>query len=290
MKTGLVLEGGAMRGIYSAGILDVLMENKIWVDGVVGVSAGACFGCNYKSEQIGRSIRYNKRFCRDKRYGTMYSFFRYGDVFESKFCYHDIPFIHDPIDLETYRKSPVDFYVTCTDVHTGEPFYHLSSDGGGEDVLWMQASASMPLVSKPVAIDGHLYLDGGVSDSVPVKWFRSIGYEKCVVILTREAGYRKRKPKFAALQRLALSKYPALAAAMDRRADMYNETLDLIEDLESRGEIFVFRPSKKPCINRTEHHPEKLQELYDLGRADALAALENLKSFLAEGSALPTAN
>ena len=167
VKTGLVLEGGAMRGLYTAGILDVLMEEKIQVDGVIGVSAGAVFGCNYKSGQIGRTLRYNMKFCGDKRYGTLHSLLKTGDIYDVDLCYHQIPEILDPFDNEAFAKNPAEFFVVCTDVETGKAVYHKCTDCGRDDLKWMQASASMPLVSKVVEIDGYKLLDGGVADSIP---------------------------------------------------------------------------------------------------------------------------
>ena len=165
VKTGLVLEGGAMRGLYTAGILDVLMEEKIQVDGVIGVSAGAVFGCNYKS-------------CGDKRYGTLHSLLKTGDIYDVDLCYHQIPEILDPFDNEAFAKNPAEFFVVCTDVETGKAVYHKCTDCGRDDLKWMQASASMPLVSKVVEIDGYKLLDGGVADSIPIMWFRRQGYKK----------------------------------------------------------------------------------------------------------------
>lgn len=171
MKTGMVLEGGAMRGLYTAGVLDVLMENGIYTDGAVGVSAGAAFGCNYKSRQIGRSLRYNCKYCRDPRYISLLSLIRTGDLYNAQFCYYEIPEKLDPFDTAAFAASPMEFYVVATDVTTGKPAYHLCRDGGRDDIEWMRASASMPLVSRVVEIGGGLYLDGGISDSIPLEWF-----------------------------------------------------------------------------------------------------------------------
>ena len=193
MKTGLVLEGGAMRGMYTAGVLDVMLEQQVQVDAVVGVSAGAVFGCNYKSRQIGRTIRYNKAYCRDPRYMSIRSLIKTGDLFGEEFCYHELPERLDPFDLETFESNPVEFYVAATDVHTGKPVYHKCTDGKEEDLQWMRASASMPVVSRVVSVGGYELLDGGISDSIPVNWFRSQGYEKSIVVLTRAEGYRKKE-------------------------------------------------------------------------------------------------
>lgn len=281
-KTGLVLEGGAMRGMYTAGVLDVLMEEKIQTDGVIGVSAGAVFGCNYKSGQIGRTLRYNLKFCSDKRYGTIQSLIKTGNIYDVDFCYHQIPEVIDPFDNKAFIENPAEFYVVCTDVDTGKAVYHRCTDCGKEDLKWMQASASMPLVSKIVETDGFKLLDGGIADSIPVMWFRRQGYRKNLVILTRPEGYRKKKMKLQGGIKLLLHRYPNLVKAMERRHKMYNHTLDQIEELKQKGEVLVLRPSRLIEVSRLEKDPQKLKALYQLGREDAKRELETIRSFLKE--------
>lgn len=279
MKTGLVLEGGAMRGMYTAGVLDVLMEQGIEADGVIGVSAGAVFGCNYKSRQIGRAIRYNTAYCRDRRYGDVRSLLKSGDIYEEEFCYRELPDKLDPFDWETYRSNPVEFYVTCTDVETGRAVYHKCT-GGREDLRWMQASASMPFVSKVVTIGEKRLLDGGISDSIPVNWFRSIGYNRNLVVLTRPEGYRKKPPKGLPLLKQMIRQYPAVALAMKTRHIRYNQTLDQLREQEKEGLALVLRPSRSIKVSKLERHPEKLKALYALGRQDTERRLEEIRRFL----------
>ncbi len=279
MKTGLVLEGGAMRGMYTAGVLDVLMEQGIEADGVIGVSAGAVFGCNYKSRQIGRTIRYNTAYCRDHRYGDVRSLLKSGDIYDEEFCYRELPDKLDPFDWETYRSNPVEFYVTCTDVETGRAVYHKCT-GGREDLRWMQASASMPFVSRVVTIGEKRLLDGGISDSIPVNWFRSIGYNRNLVVLTRPEGYRKKPPKGLLLLKQMIRQYPAVALAMKTRHIRYNQTLDQLREQEKEGLALVLRPSRSIKVSRLERHPEKLKALYALGRQDAERRLEEIRRFL----------
>ena len=281
-KTGLVLEGGAMRGMYTAGVLDVLMEQKIQMDGVIGVSAGAVFGCNYKSGQIGRTLRYNLQFCGDKRYGTIHSLLKTGDIYDVDFCYHQIPEVIDPFDNDAFVKNPAEFYVVCTDVNTGKAVYHKCTDCGREDLKWMQASASMPLVSKIVETDGYQLLDGGIADSIPVMWFRRQGYKKNLVILTRPDGYRKKKMKFQGAINVMLRHHPNLAKAMARRYKVYNRTLDKIEELKAKGEVMVLCPSRLIEVSRLEKDPEKLKALYQLGREDAMKNLDQIRAFLGQ--------
>ena len=282
VKTGLVLEGGAMRGMYTAGILDVLMEEKIQVDGVIGVSAGAVFGCNYKSGQIGRTLRYNMKFCGDKRYGTLHSLLKTGDIYDVDLCYHQIPEILDPFDNEAFAKNPAEFFVVCTDVETGKDVYHKCTDCGRDDLKWMQASASMPLVSKVVEIDGYKLLDGGVADSIPIMWFRRQGYKKDLVILTRPEGYQKKKMKFQGAINKILHRYPNLAKAMAHRYVIYNKTLKKIDELKEKGEVMVLRPSRLIEVSRLEKDPEKLKALYQLGREDAMKNLDQIHAFLSK--------
>ena len=175
MKKGLVLEGGAMRWLFSAGVMDVLMERGVAFDGIIGVSAGAAFGCNYKSGQIGRVLRYNTRFCGDKRYSGRGSLLKTGNLFNTEFCYNQVPLELDPFDFEAFRSNPAEFYVVCTDVDTGEPVYHAYTGFEDHGFEWIRASASLPLIAQIVEIDGQKLLDGGIADSIPFGYFESIG-------------------------------------------------------------------------------------------------------------------
>lgn len=281
MKTGLVLEGGAMRGMYTAGVLDVLMENDIKVDGTIGVSAGACFGCNYKSRQIGRSIRYNMKYSRDPRYVSIRSLLFSGDIYNAKFCYEEIPVHLDPFDVDTYQKNPTEFYVVATDVNTGKAVYQRLDKGDGDDIQWIRASASMPLVSRIVKIGDQELLDGGIADSIPFEWFIANGYERNIVVLTQPKGYVKSKNPLMSLVRLRMKKYPKMIEAMANRHVEYNECLKQLERREQEGNTLVIRPSVTLGIKRTEKNPEKLKAVYELGRKDAEAMLGKIKDFLA---------
>lgn len=281
MKTGLVLEGGAMRGMYTAGVLDVLMENDIKVDGTIGVSAGACFGCNYKSRQIGRSIRYNLKYCKDPRYVSIRSLLFSGDIYNAKFCYEEIPVHLDPFDVDTYQKNSTEFYVVATDVNTGKAVYQRLDKGDGDDIQWIRASASMPLVSRIVKIGEQELLDGGIADSIPFEWFIQNGYERNIVVLTQPKGYVKSKNSLMPLVRWRMKKYPKMIEAMAKRHIEYNECLKQLEQREQEGNTLVIRPSEPLGIKRTEKNPEKLKAVYELGRKDAEAMLEKIRDFLA---------
>lgn len=279
MKKGLVLEGGAMRGIYTAGVLDVFMEHKITFDGMIGVSAGAIHGCSFASGQHGRSIRYYLKYMRDPRFMSFWSLIRTGDLVGTQFCYHDIPERLDVFDYEAFRKSKTAFYVVCTNLLTGRAEYVRLDDMS--DISWVQASASMPLVSHPVRIGGKSYLDGGVSDSIPIQAFRKLGYEKNIVVLTRPEGYRKKPARMGAV-RAAYRKYPAFVRAMENRYRKYNRTLEELSELEKEGNTLILRPSRDLGIGRMEKRPEKVKALYRLGREDALAKLSQIRRFLEE--------
>lgn len=280
MKTGLILEGGAMRGLFTAGVMDVFMENGIEFDAAIGVSAGAAFGCNYKSRQIGRVIRYNKQFARDPRFCSLRSLIKTGDLFGAEFCYHTIPDTIDIFDTQAYIDNPMDFYVVVTDVETGEAVYINSDEAGDDSLEYFRASASMPLVSRAVEIKGKKYLDGGIADSVPLQYFESIGFKKNVIILTQPADYVKKPSSAVKLMKHVLKDYPMVVRAMENRHNEYNETLALIAEREKSGDAIVIRPEAALEIGRIEHNPEVMQRVYEQGRAVAEKRIEEIKSFL----------
>ena len=280
MKTGIVVEGGGMRGIYGAGVLDVLLENDIKADGLIGVSAGAIHGCSFVSGQQGRSIRYNLKYSRDPRYMSMRSLIRTGDMFGIDFCYRELPETLDPFDNETFESSSTEYYVTCTDVETGQPVYHRCPSLRGDRIDWVRASASMPLASRIVELDGKKLLDGGVADSIPVMAFRKMGFKKDLVILTRPEGYRKKQNPMLPLIRRAYREYPEFVETAASRHLVYNRELDEISRLEREGEILVIRPSRRIKISRTERRPERIEQMYRLGREDAMKAFSGIKAFM----------
>lgn len=280
MKTGLILEGGAMRGLFSAGVMDVFMENSIEFDAAIGVSAGAAFGCNYKSRQAGRVIRYNKMFAKDWRFCSLRSLITTGNLFGAEFCYHTIPDSIDIFDTEAYLANPMDFYVVCTDVETGKAVYINSDEAGDDSLEYFRASASMPLVSTPVEINGKKYLDGGIADSVPIQYFESIGYNRNVIILTQPLGFVKKPSSAVKLMKYALKQYPMIAKTMENRHNEYNDTLAYITEKEKSGEVLVIRPEAALDIGRTEHDPDRMQKVYDLGRAAGEKYLSKVKEFI----------
>ena len=280
MKTGLILEGGAMRGMFTAGVIDVMMESGIEFDGAIGVSAGAAFGVNYKSKQIGRVIRYNTKFVRDKRYCGVRVLLKTGNIYSTEFCYGEVPLKHDLFDFDTYEKDPMEFYVVATDVQTGKAVYHKYEGREDHGFDWIRASASMPLVSQIVEIDGQKLLDGGISDSIPVRYFESIGYNRNIAVLTQCKGFTKKRNEAMPLVKLKYKKYPRLVQTIENRHIVYNETLDYIEKKEASGELLVIRPRQELPVSRVEKDPEKLRAAYDIGRKTALELLPRIKEFL----------
>ena len=278
MKVGLVLEGGAMRGMYTAGVLDIFLDNNIKVDGIIGVSAGVLFGVNFLSKQRGRAIRYNKKFAKDKRYMGLHSLIKTGNIINKEFAYYEVPFKLDVFDEETYEKSNTDFYATLTNIETGKPEY-IKITNVFDQMEILRATSAMPFVSEIIELDSGRYLDGGISDSIPIEKCKELGYDKIVVILTRPIEYRKKKPN-ELLAKLKYKKYPNLIECINKRYLNYNNTVEKIIDMENKKEIFVIRPSKKIDIKRVERDEEKLQEMYDLGIEDCNKCIEDLKKYL----------
>ena len=279
IRKGLIMEGGAMRGMFTCGVIDVMQENGITFDGAVGVSAGATFGINIKSHQIGRAIRYNKKYIKDKRYCSLRNLIFTGDLFNRWFCYKTLPFALDLFDTDTFTSDSMEFYVVATNVCTGGPEYHLCTTGKDSDLEWIRASASIPMLSNIVEVDGYKLLDGGISDSIPVRFMEDKGYNKNVAILTRPIEYVK-KPSFGLASKLLLKDYPEMIAAMANRPTMYNGETAYIRERENEGELFVIRPPKDLKMPNMTRNVDELQEMYDCGRKIMSERLEELKAYL----------
>ena len=286
--TGLILEGGGHRGIFTAGVLDVFVENGILFDGLIGVSAGAIHGASYVAKQAGRSIRYTERYCADSRYMGFGSLLSTGNYFNVDFCYHRIPEELDPFDNEAFENSTIAYHVLCTDIETGLPLIHRIKSLKGDGMNWLQGSASMPLVSTPVEAkdeeSGKTYrlLDGGVSDSIPEEAFRKMGYTKNVVILTQPKGYVKGKNPLYPLMKMTLRHYPQLLKSIAERHNTYNDELSKLEAMAEKGEVLIIRPDYEPEAGRTERNPGKIRRTYEMGRRIALRQLQDVRNFLAD--------
>ncbi|MCR5508884.1 MAG: patatin family protein [Lachnospiraceae bacterium] len=282
MKKGLIMEGGAMRGMFTAGVTDVFMENGIEFDGAVGTSAGAAFGCNYKSRQIGRALRYNKEYCADERYASAKGFFRTGNLYSDDFCYHEIPETLDKFDFDTFNDNPMEFYITCTNIETGRPVHHRHDENADDlntFLEWIRASCAMPMLERIVEIGGVKLLDGGVADSVPIRFFEELGFDRNVVILTQPLTYRKKKIKYGLIARSRYRNYPQLTKAMLDRHIRYNETYDYIREKELKGELIAVRPPEALNIS-ISHDKNELQRVYDIGRREGLMSLKKVKDYL----------
>ena len=283
-KRGLVLEGGAMRGLWTAGVTDVMMEHDVWPDGLIGVSAGAAFGCNIKSRQPGRAIRYNTRFARDSRYSGLRSWLTTGNYFNAEFGYHTMPRGLDVFDDAAFNANPMAFVVVCTDVLTGQPVYRQLDEATEEAYDWIRASASMPLASRVVELSGRKLLDGGVADSIPLAYFESVGYQRNVVVLTQPAGFRKEHNRLMPLMRMALRHYPRMIEAMDRRHLMYNRQLDYVAQAEREGRCLVIRPDGPIPIGHISHDARRMRMVYDEGRRVGERYIQKIKDFYAPSS------
>ena len=280
MKTCLILEGGAMRGMYTSGVIDTFLENNIHVDGIIGVSAGALFGVNYCSKQIGRALRYNKKYINDKTvdYMSFKSLIKTGNLINKDFAFNELPFKLDVFDEKEFQKSKTDFYATITNVKTGKAEY-VKIENTEKQMEVFRATGAMPFVSQFVEIDNKLYLDGALGDSIPITQTMKMGYDKLIVVLTRPLNYKKKKP-LEILAKIKYKEYPNLIDAINTRYKKYNETIVKIIDLENKKEIIVIRPTKDLKIKRIERNVDKLQEMYDLGVSDCKKLLPNIKSFL----------
>ncbi|MEE0950000.1 MAG: patatin family protein [Streptococcus equinus] len=278
MSVGLVLEGGGMRGLYTAGVLDAFLDAGIEVDGIVSVSAGALFGVNFLSKQKGRALRYNKKYASYPEYMGLRSWLKTGNVVNKDFTYYKVPMELDIFDEKTFEESGVPFYATVTNLATGKPEYH-KVDNVFEQMELLRASSALPLASKIVEWNGNKYLDGGLSDSIPVDFAKSLGFDKLIVVLTRPIDYRK-KPSSGRLYKLFYRRYPKFVEVASKRYEHYNATVEHIIDLEKNGELFAIRPSQNLEIGRLETNPEKFEEIYQVGVNDTEGILKQLKNYL----------
>ena len=279
MSIALVLEGGAKRGIYTAGVLDVLLENNLVADAVIGVSAGAVHGASYTSKQIGRSIRYYMKHSNNYKFMSLLNWFLTGNVVDTKFCYHELPEKLDPFDHETFENSKTKFYTVCSNVETGKSEYILCKELK-RSITYLRASASLPIFSKIVEIDEKKLLDGGICDSIPLKASIDMGYDKNIVVLTRPEGYKKKKSSLLTISRWVYRKFPNFIKALENRHIMYNDELNFIEEKTSTSDnTIVIRPSEDLGVKHMEKDLNKVKAMYELGRKDALKILDDLKVF-----------
>lgn len=277
---GLVLEGGALRGLFTAGVIDVMMERGVYPDGLIGVSAGAAFGCNMKSRQPGRALRYNKRFAHEWRYCSLRSLILTGDMFGGEFCYRRVPDELDIFDKQAFNDSPMKFYAVCTDVDTGQAVYKQLQEADKDFYQWIRASASMPLAAKIVHINGQRLLDGGIADSIPLRYFQSIGYRRNIVVLTQPRDYVKAPTKMRPLINFMLRRHPRFTEASDNRHIMYNEELEYLRREEKAGRAWVLAPESKLPIDHVSHDTDIMDEVYRQGRKAIEQRWDELMAFI----------
>lgn len=282
MKKGLVLEGGAMRGLFSAGVIDILMENNLLPDGVIGVSAGAAFGCNMKSKQPGRVIRYNKKLAHDWRYASFRSLLTTGDYFGGEYAYHYMPRHLDYFDVETFNNNPMEFWAVCTNVGTGKAVYKRLMEVDNNCLEYIRASASMPIAARIVTVEGKKLLDGGIADSIPLRFFQEQGYDRNLVVLTQPANYVKEPNKLMPLMRLWLRRHARIIRALEQRHIMYNNQLEYVRQEEKKSNTLVLRPETALTIGHLSHNPDDMQATYEHGRKVATKHLEEIKAFFSE--------
>ena len=278
MKIGLVLEGGAMRGLFTAGVLDIFLDNNVEVTDVVGVSAGTLFGVNYVSKQRGRALRYNLKYINDKRYMNVKSWVRTGNLINKDFTYYKLPFQLDVFDNKTFKESPINFFATVTNIETGEAEF-IKIEDAYKQMEILRATSALPFISEIIEVGDKKYLDGGITNSIPVDFFEKQDFDKVIVILTRPITYRKEKTT-GIQYKLFYKKYPKLVEKLENRYKEYNDTVDKIVELEKEGKLFVIRPSENITIKRLEKDIEKLQKVYDLGLKDGNNIIEDLKQYL----------
>ncbi len=283
MKIGLVLEGGGMRCMFTVGILDVLMEAGVAVDGIVGVSAGAAFGCNYKSGQCGRAVRYSERFVPDPRYMGVFSFLITGNFINAEFCYHTVPTLYDVFDAEAFASSPVEFRVVCTDIERGLPVYHKLDAMDYEGLEWIRATGSLPILARPVELEGRRLLDGGLTDSIPLRYAQHIGFERNVVVLTQPLSQLMRHTRLMPLFHTLMRRYPEVIRLMEHRHEMYNAQLEYVEEQQRQGNALVVCPEREIPISRVSEKPKELRMVYEMGRQKGKATLPRIQEFLQQG-------
>lgn len=270
-----------MRGLFSAGVMDVLMENGISPDGVIGVSAGAAFGCNMKSNQPGRVLRYNRKLAHDWRYASLRSLLTTGDYFGGEYAYHYMPRHIDYFDVDAFRENPMEFWAVCTNVGTGKAEYRRLTEVDDNCLEYIRASASMPIAARIVTVEGKKLLDGGIADSIPLRFFQKQGYTRNLVVLTQPEGFVKEPNPLMPLMRIWLHRHPHIVRALEQRHVMYNEELEYVRAEEKKPGTLVLRPKGKLTIGHISHDPSEMQATYDQGREVALENLKKIKVFFA---------
>ncbi|WP_042457627.1 patatin-like phospholipase family protein [Neobacillus dielmonensis] len=279
-QVGLVLEGGGMRGVYTAGILEFFLEENLFFPYVIGVSAGACNAASYLSKQKGRNKTVNIKYASDPRYISWKNYFKHRQFFGMDFIFDEIPNQHVPYDYDTFYSSPTEFVVGTTDCITGEPVYFKKQDYKTDLLTVLRASSSLPFIAPEVQFQNKTLLDGGISDPIPIKKAQRDGYAKNIVILTRNADYRKKPSKFHFLVKRKYPRYEGLQMALKERYLAYNQTLAYLEKEEKQGHVLIIRPTEPLSVGRMERNPAKLEDLYTQGYKDAQAMKDKIVNYI----------
>jgi predicted patatin/cPLA2 family phospholipase len=279
-NAALVLEGGGLRGIYTSGVLRFFMGKGIFFPYVIGVSMGACNAANYVSLQPERNRIVNSSFVNDSRYLSYWRLLTRGELFGMDFIFDTIPNSLVPFDFETFMESNVRCITTVIDCHTGEALYYEKNEVGKDYFKVLRAATSLPFMAKPMHYKGRVLMDGGLADSVPIRKSLEDGNSKHVLVLTRPKDYRKKRGHFVRLAYLRYPKYKGLCEALESRHTKYNETMDLIDELEERGQVFVIRPESGLNVGRAERNKDKLYAAYDQGYKDASECYPGLCAYL----------
>ncbi|RAP74708.1 patatin family protein [Paenibacillus montanisoli] len=277
---GLVLEGGGMRGVYTAGVLDYFTEQNLYLPYTVGVSAGACMAASYLSRQLGRNRVVNVNWVSDPRYISWKNYWRKRELFGMDFIFDEIPNALVPFDYEAFEASKEQFVIGTTDCDTGETIFYNRFEEGFDLLTVLRASSSLPFIAPIVQYGGRNLLDGGISDPIPLRKAESDGHKRNVIVLTRDAGYRKSRNRFSLLIRRAYRNYPEFVNVMLRRHTIYNETLAYIDEQERNGNLFVIRPQLPLTVGRMERDSAKLDALYLQGYEDAKRLMPELQTWM----------
>ncbi|MDV4150056.1 patatin family protein [Clostridium sp. AL.422] len=279
-NTSLILEGGGMRGVYSAGVLDLLLDKGINIKYCIGVSAGACNCVSYISKQKKRNYRVNINYINDKRYLSVRNLIKTGSAFGMDMLFNLIPNELEPFDHETFIKSGTKFFVGATNCETGLPEFYQINDFNKDGYESLKASISLPFVAKVIEYDNKKLMDGGIAAPIPIQKAIDDGIEKHVVILTQHKGYKKSKTKIMPVIKRKYKNHTGLISAMENRYKIYNDTLDLLDRLEEDGKCFIIRPSRPLEVSRFEKDKNKLEDIYNRGYEDAKALSDELIKFL----------
>ena len=279
-QVGLVLEGGGMRGVYTAGILEYFLESQLFFPYVIGVSAGACNAASYLSKQKGRNKTVTIEYASDPRYISWKNYFRNRQFFGMDFIFDEIPNKHVPYHYDVFYNSPSEFVVGTTDCLTGEPVYFNKHDYGNNLLTVLRASSSLPFIAPEVRFKDKVLLDGGISDPIPIKKAQQDGFAKNIVILTRNEGYLKKPSKFHFLVDRKYPEYKGLQQSLRNRYQIYNETVEYLEQEEKQGNVLLIRPTQPLKVGRMERNPQRLEELYNQGYEDARTAMSSILNYM----------